>query len=338
MPRVLTLRELNRATLARQLLLERKRLPLLRAIERVAGLQAQWPPSPYIGLWSRLEGFRRDTLERAILRGDVLKPTVMRGTLHLVTARDYPLYYAALREMPTWFGPHHLEHARGLLAEVRALAPIAQSAAVAHVRSLGHEEVDARRIVHAVRRHAHLLHGADSALWTTTPKAVYHPVPEPDELEGAPARAELVRRYLRAFGPASKADVADWSGLRIRDFEHALEGLPTYLDEEGRTLYDVPRAPLPAAETPAPVRFLPKWDNTLLGHADRRRVISDELRRGVVGRNGDVAATVLVDGVVAATWTYDRGGAVTVAYVGPATRTQKAEVAAEAARLQAWLA
>ena len=338
MPRVLTLRELNRATLARQLLLERRRLPVPRTIERVAGLQAQWPPSPYIGLWSRLEGFRRETLERALLRGDVLKPTVMRGTLHLVTARDYPLYYAALRDMPTWFGPHHLAHAHELLAEVRALAPIAQSDAIAYVRSHGHEDVDARRIVHAVRRHAHLLHGADSALWTTTPKAVYHPAPEPTELEGVAARTELVHRYLRAFGPASKTDAADWSGLRIRDFEHALDGLPTYLDEAGRTLYDVPRAPLPAAETPAPVRFLPKWDNTLLGHADRRRVISDELRRGVVGRNGDVAATVLVDGVVAATWTYQRDGAVTVAYVGPATRTQKAEVAAEAARLQAWLA
>jgi hypothetical protein len=335
--RVLTLRELNRATLARQLLLERRRISPLRAIERVAGLQAQWPPSPYIGLWSRLEGFRRETLERAILRGDVLKPTVMRGTLHLVTSRDYPLYYAALRDMPTWFQPHHLEHARRLLAEVRALAPITQSDALAHVRSYGHEEIDARRIVHALRRHAHLLHGPDSALWTTVPKAVYHPVPEPDEHDAAVAVAELVRRYLRAFGPASKADVADWSGLRVRDFEHALDGLPTYLDENGRTLYDVPRAPRPAPDTPAPVRFLPKWDNTLLGHADRRRVITDELRRGVVGRNGDVAATVLVDGVVAATWTYDRSGAVTVEYVGPATRTQQAEVAAEAARLQAWL-
>lgn len=336
--RVLTLRELNRATLARQLLLERRRISPLAAIERVAGLQAQWPPSPYIGLWSRVEGFRRATLERALVRGDVLKPTVMRGTLHLVTTRDYPLFYAALRDMPTWFQPQHLEHARGLLAEVRALAPITQAEALAHVRSHGHEELDARRIVHALRRHAHLLHGPDSALWTTTPKALYHPVPEPAELDGAEARTELVRRYLRAFGPSSKADVADWSGLRIRDFEHALESLPTYLDEYGRTLYDVPRAPLPAADTPAPVRFLPKWDNTLLAHADRRRVITDELRRGVVGRNGDVAATVLVDGVVAATWTYTRAGTVTVEYVGPATRTQKAEVAAEAERLQAWLA
>jgi len=335
--RVLTLRELNRATLARQLLLERRRLGVLAAIERLAGLQAQWPPSPYIGLWSRLAGFRRVTLERALLRGDVLKPTVMRGTLHLVTTRDYPLYYAALREMPTWFQPHHLEHARGLLAEVRALAPITQSAAVAHVRGHGHEEIDARRIMHAVRRHAHLLHGPDSALWTTTPKAVYHPVPEPPEHDGASARAELVRRYLRAFGPATKADVAEWSGLRVRDFEHALDRLRTFRDEDGRTLYDVPRAPLPAADAPAPVRFLPKWDNTLLGHADRRRIVSDELRRGVIAKNGDVASTVLVDGVVAATWSHDRSGKVDVELAAPLTRTQRAEIADEARRLESWL-
>src|SRR5206468_6197735 len=142
--RTLSLRELNRATLARQLLLERKRLSPLVAIEWVAGLQAQWPPSPYIGLWSRLESFRRETLERAIRRGDVLKPTVMRGTLHLITARDYPLYYAALRDMPTWFQAHHLEHARAILADVRSRAPLTQSDLVSYLRSLGHEEIDAR--------------------------------------------------------------------------------------------------------------------------------------------------------------------------------------------------
>jgi uncharacterized protein YcaQ len=331
--RVLTVRELNRATLARQLLLERKRLGVLAAIERLAGLQAQWPPSPYVGLWSRLVGFRREALERLLRRGDVLKPTVMRGTLHLLTARDYPLYYAALRDMPTWFQPHHLEHARGMLADVRDLAPLTHAQVLEYVQSLGHEEQDARRIIHAVRRHAHLLHNADSALWTTAPRVVFHPYPEPPELDGAAARTELVRRYLRAFGPASKADVADWSGLRVRDFEHALEALPTYRAEDGRTLYDVPRAPLPAGDTPAPVRFLPRWDNTLLAHADRRRVLSDELRKGVIAKNGIVEATVLVDGFVVGTWT----GKGEFELVVAVTRTQRAEVADEAARLAAWL-
>jgi hypothetical protein len=337
MARVLTQRELNRATLARQLLLERKKLSPLAAIERVAGLQAQWPPSPYIGLWSRVVGFERETLERAVRRGDVLKPTVMRGTLHLITARDYPLFYAALRDMPTWFQAHHLEHARAILAGARALAPLTQNELVAHIESHGHEGVDARRIMHAVRRHAHLLHNAESALWTMAPRVVYHPYPEPLELDPAEARTMLVHRYLRAFGPATKADIADWSGLRIRDFEHALDGLPTYRSEDGKELFDAARAPLPPADTPAPIRFLPKWDNTLLAFADRRRVITDELRKGVIAKNGDVAATVLVDGVVAAMWTYDRTAKVAVEYVGPATRTQKAAVAEEAARLQEWL-
>jgi hypothetical protein len=331
--RVLTLRELNRATLARQLLLERRKLGVPAAIERVAGLQAQWPPSPYLGLWSRLVGFRRDVLERLVRRGDVLKPTVMRGTLHLITAREYPLYYAALREMPTWFQARHLEHAQTLLADVRALAPLTHAQSVEYVQSRGHDEIEARRIVQAVRRHAHLLHNAESALWTTAPRVVYQAYPEPEELDGEAARAWLLRRYLRAFGPSSKADVADWSGLRVRDFEAALDGLPTVRDEDGRTLYDVPRAPLPAADTPAPVRFLPRWDNTLLGHADRRRVISDELRKGVVAKNGIVEASVLVDGFVAGTWT----GKAEVELLVPLTRTQRAEVADEAARHAAWL-
>jgi hypothetical protein len=338
MDRVLTLRELNRATLARQLLLERRKLSPLAAIERVAGMQAQWPPSPYIGLWSRVVDFKRETLERAVRRGDVLKPTVMRGTLHLVTGRDYPLFYAALRDMPTWFQPHHLEHARAILPGSRALAPLTQSELVAHIESHGHEGLDARRIMHAVRRHAHLLHNAESALWTTTPRVVYHPYPEPPELDPIDARTMLVHRYLRAFGPATKADIADWSGLRIRDFDHALAGLPTYRSEDDKQLFDVARAPLPPADTPAPVRFLPKWDNTLLAFADRRRVITDELRKGVIAKNGDVAATVLVDGIVAAMWRYDAKGTVSVEYIGPATRTQKADVAAEAERLEAWLA
>jgi uncharacterized protein YcaQ len=337
MDRVLTLRELNRATLARQLLLERKTLSPLTAIERVAGLQAQWPPSPYIGLWSRVVGFKRETLERALRRGDVLKPTVMRGTLHLITARDYPLFYAALRDMPTWFQAHHLEHALAILDDVRALAPLTQNELVAHIESYGHEGIDARRIMHAVRRHAHLLHNAESALWTTAPRVAYHPYREPPELDPPAARSELVRRYLRAFGPATKADIADWSGLRVRDFEHALDGLPTFRSEEDKEMFDVARAPLPPADTPAPIRFLPKWDNTLLAFADRRRVISDELRKGVVGKNGDVAATVLVDGIVAASWTYDRNRKVSVEFLAPATRTQKVAVAEEAVRLQEWL-
>jgi len=336
--RTLTLRELNRATLARQLLLERRRLPVLRAIERLVGMQAQWPPSPYIGLWTRVDGFRRETLERLLRSGQVLKPTVMRGTLHLVTARDYPVFYSAFKDMNAWSGPLHLERAAASLDGVRALlrnGRIGHAEILTHLRSAYPvlEESDYARMVFAVRRHGHLLHARETATWTTRPAATYEACDEPVAIDVTAARAELVRRYLRAFGPASKADVAAWARLRVRDFEHALDGLPTYRSEDGKTLYDTARAPLPSADTPAPVRFLPKWDNVLLGFADRRRMISDELRRQVIGKNGDVAATVLVDGLVVGTWS----GAAKVDLLAPLKRTQKAEVADEAARLANWL-
>jgi hypothetical protein len=340
--RTLSLRELNRATLARQLLLERRRLSATAVIERLVGMQAQWPPAPYVGIWSRVTGFRRETLERAILSGEVLKPTVMRGTLHLVTRRDYPLFWAALGDMATWFDETHLEHARKLVPSARALAevePLTMKAALAHLEEHGHVDIEARRIFHAVRRHAHLLHGPETALWSSRPLAVYHPVPEPEPVDVLHARTELVRRYLAAFGPASRADIADWSGLRIADFAAALEALEPlrrFQNEQGRELYDLPRAPLPAAESPAPPRFLPKWDNLLLGHADRRRVISDEHRKGVVAKNGDVGATFLVDGFVAGMWRVEKGRVVTEPFA-PLPRGAKRELADEAARLEAWL-
>jgi len=333
--RVLTLRELNRATLARQLLLERRRMSPLAAIEALVGMQAQWAPAPYVGLWSRIEPFRREQLERAILAGKVLKPTVMRGTLHLVTARDYPTFYAALRAMPTWFAPAHLAHAQKELTAVRALGPITHEEGLAHLERAGHaDETDRRRIFHAMRRHAHLLHVPETALWSDRPRRVqFAPVEAPDAFDELEARTELVRRYLRAFGPSTKADVADWSGLRVRDFEHALDGLRTYLTENGRTLFDVPRAPLPPAGTPAPVRFLPKWDNVLLAHADRSRILPRGLQKLVIGKNGDVAQTVLVDGFVAATWWVEKERVVVESLGGRLPR----EVADEASRLEEWL-
>jgi winged helix DNA-binding protein len=343
--RVLTLRELNRATLARQLLLERKRVGVLTAIERLAGLQAQWPPSPYVGLWSRVAGFRREALERAVRDGEVVKPTVMRGTLHLVTSRDYPVFWFALRDMAAWYDETHLSHAQKATESLRALAergPLSHNAALEHLRDrYGHEDLEARRVFRALRRHAHLLHTPESALWKSRPLGVFVQHPEPEPMAVVAARTELVRRYLAAFGPATRADIADWSGLRVGDFAPALEALEPlrrFRDEKGRELLDLPRAPLPAADTPAPVRFLPKWDNTLLAHADRRRILPDELRKTVIGKNGDVTQTFLVDGVVAGSWTSDRKGRVTVAPYAPLPRAARRAVDDEAARLEAWLA
>jgi hypothetical protein len=344
--RVLTLKELNRATLARQLLLERKQIGVLPAIERLAGLQAQWPPSPYVGLWSRIRGFKRESLERAVRRGEVVKPTVMRGTLHLVTARDYPMFWWALRDMPTWYDDSHLAHALEAVPGVRALA---ERAPLTHKDGLfyleheqGHpDELTRRRIFHALRRHGHLLHAPESALWRGRPLGVFHAHAEPEPMDVLAARTELVRRYLAAFGPATRADIADWSGLRVVDFAGALEALEPlrrFRDEKGRELLDLPRAPLPAADTPAPVRFLPKWDNTLLAHADRTRVLPEELRKTVIGKSGDVTQTFLVDGVVAGSWSADKRGKVALTPFAPLPRTAKRAVEDEAAELEAWLA
>jgi hypothetical protein len=343
--RVLTRKELNRATLARQLLLERKKVPVLAAIERLAGLQAQWPPAPYVGLWSRVAGFERDMLERAILRGDVLKPTVMRGTLHLVTARDYAMFWWALRDMPTWYDDAHLAHALVALEGARKLAeqePLTHKQGLTYLElEHGHaDDLQRRRIFHALRRRAHLLHTPESALWTGRPTGVFHPYPEPEPMEVLAARTELVRRYLAAFGPATRADIADWSGLRVSDFASALDALEPLRrvrDEKGRELLDLPRAPLPSADTPAPVRFLPKWDNTLLAHADRTRVLPEDLRKTVIGKNGDVTQTFLVDGVVAGSWAADKKGKIALTPYAPLPRVARREVEDEAARLEAWL-
>jgi hypothetical protein len=185
-----------------------------------------------------------------------------------------------------------------------------------------------------------VLHTHETALWSARPQAVFAAIDEPQPVEVEAARIELVRRYLAAFGPATRADLADWSGMRVGDFAgaiEALEPLRRFRDERNRELLDLPRAPLPAADTPAPVRFLPKWDNLLLAFADRTRVLPEEYRKVVIAKNGDVAQTFLVDGVVAGSWAVDRKGKVTVAPFAPLPRAARREVEDEAARLEAWL-
>jgi hypothetical protein len=342
--RTLTLRELNRATLARQLLLARRRVSALAVIERLAGMQAQWAPAPYVGLWSRVEGFRREALERAVLRGDVLKPTVMRGTLHLVTARDYPLFFAAFRDYRWWSDTTSTPIGEAAAPAIRDLYGERLPAAAADeylARDHGvADESTRRRAWHVARIQAHVLHAPETALWKVKPRVSFVAVREPEAVDVTLARAELVRRYLAAFGPATRADIAAWSGMPVRDFAPALETLEPlrrFRDEDGRELLDVARAPLPDADTPAPVRFLPKWDNVLLGFADRRRVLSEELRKSVIIKNGDVAQTFLVDGVVAGTWRVDRGRVV-LEPLAPLRRSVRADLDDEGARLSQFVA
>jgi winged helix DNA-binding protein len=309
--RVLTLRELNRALLARQLLLQRRRLSPTAVIERLVGVQAQWPSAPYVGIWTRTTGFRREALERLLVKGDVVKATVMRQTLHLVTPRDYAVIRAAMSE--TNF-PWETAIAKRLAPSVRALAaagPLTGAEGVAYIeREHGLKGIDARRAWRAARARAHLLHHHETALWRARPEDRFVALAEPEPQDPLEARAEMLRRYLAAFGPASRRDISAWSMMHVPEIKAALEVLEPlvrFRDENGRELLDVPRAPLPAADTPAPVRFLPKWDNALLAWADRTRILPEEYRRVVIGQNGDVAQTFLVDGFVAGTWRAEKG-------------------------------
>ena len=338
--RTLSLRELNRATLARQVLLERRRLGVAPALERVAGLQAQWAPATYVGLWTRLDGFRRDTLERTLEREEAVRAVLMRGTVHLVSRRDYGVFSSAVA-LAGWIRPESLELAdrvhdaivefgREPRTRTEVFAWLSEAHGIDHHGGLG--------FWYALRTVGRLTHAPESGTWKQ-PRETRYVLIEHEQVDPLPARVELVRRYLAAFGPATRADIAEWSGLRVRDFEpalDALEPLRRFADERGRELLDLPRAPLPAGDSPAPVRFLPRFDNLVLSHADRTRVIADEHRKVVIHGGGMVEATFLVDGVVAGLWRVEKER-VRVEPFAPLPRAWRSAVEDEAARLEAWL-
>ena len=351
--RTLSLRELNRATLARQLLLRRERVTATRAIERVAGLQAQWPPSPYIGLWSRVEGFRQDDLVRAIARTHVVKATLMRTTLHHVTARDYLAYAGLFRERREEWARQQLgaleadsdvDRLAERLAELAAERPRTRPELLALLGrpKLTLEDRAPWLFWYLLAAKAGLINGPSSSVWRAhTSGGTFVPARSwlgATGASGDAAAAHLVRRYLGAFGPATRADVAQWTGLPLKTLDpgFALLRLRRLRDELGRELLDLPRAPLPPSETPAPPRFLPRWDNLLLSHDDRRRVLPEEYRKTVIAKNGDVAQTFLVDGFVAGMWAL-KGSRVRLEPFAPLPRATRAELEEEAARLEAFL-
>jgi len=341
--RVLTQRELNRAALARQLLLRRNRLPVGRAVERLCALQAQYSPSPYIALWSRLERFTRVDLTRALERRQVVKATLFRMTLHLVSARDY-LAYAGM-----WFPAQRQQFSADVDdATVERLRVTVH--ALARERPVTHAELhdlarpDFGQRLWRVRALTPLVHLPPSGTWK------FHGRPELRDAEtvlGRPpgdprAGAELlVRRYLAAFGPASRDDLLRFAALRVRDVQAGLDALEPRLrrfrDEGGRLLLDLASAPRPPADTVAPVRFLPKWDSLLLAYDDRTRVLPAAYRDTVIRKNGDVLPTFLVDGVVAGAWREEKGRVVVEPFV-PLPRGVRRELDDEARRLAAYVA
>jgi len=311
--RPLTRRQLNRALLVRQMLLERAGTPLPRALERMGGLQAQYAPSMYIGLWSRLEGFERGRLTEALERRSVVQGTLMRSTIHLVSRRDYwPLALAVRAGRREWWlrthagagGAAAMEEAARLLRERLAGGPLHRSeieALIGRPRAVG------------VGLWIELVRVPPSGTWERRRADLYAAAerwvgPEPD---GANDPLELlVRRYLAAFGPASAADVAGWAGIPPRAVAPALARMPLrrFRGEDGAELLDLPRAPLPDPETQAPVRFLPTWDAVLLVHARRTGVLPEEFRSRVFHtRNPHSVPTFLVDGAVAGAWRSESG-------------------------------
>jgi hypothetical protein len=310
--RTLSQRELNRALLARQLLLERVRLPIPRALERLGGIQDQYAPNAYIRLWSCLEDFRRDDLTRALERRSVVQATLLRATIHVVSKRDYWLFAVAIRgpQRDWWLRvrkPRPKERDLERQAdELRALMADGPRRHEELVEVVGRSWGMAGPWLELVRvppsgtwekRRAHLFQTA--ANWVG-----------PEDAEPGEALDHLVRRYLGGFGPAAATDIAQWAGMKARDLAPAVNrlSLRRFRDEEGTVLLDLPRAPLPDPETPAPVRFLPTWDATLLVHARRAGVLPEQYRPHIFStKMPQSIGTFLVDGAVAGTWRFEDG-------------------------------
>ncbi|WIX77395.1 winged helix DNA-binding domain-containing protein [Amycolatopsis carbonis] len=331
---VLDSRALNRATLARQLLLERTDLPALDAVAHLCGLQAQEPQEPFTGLWSRLRAFEPAELSELLVGRQVVRTHLMRRTVHLVTADDALAWRtrhdAMLRQRVLGVYRRELDGVdltelaaagRAVLAdgEPRSMPELARAVAdrwpAPGPRALGEMLVAA--LVPVVQL-------PPRGMWREKAGVRYLPlsawlgldVPAPPDVV---VGAELVRRYLAAYGPAATADLRAWSGLAglpaavasVRD------ELVSFRDERGRELLDLPDAPRPDQDTPAPVRYLPAFDNALLGYADRTRIVDDAHRHlSVAG-----SRVLLADGRVTATWTLEAGTVV----VSPLRRLARAE-------------
>ncbi|MFL6203176.1 MAG: winged helix DNA-binding domain-containing protein [Thermoanaerobaculia bacterium] len=315
----LTARQLNRATLARQMLLSRETATAVAAVERLAGLQAQLARPPFVGLWARLEGFRRSDLLEPLQRREIIRATAMRGTLHLMSASDYVSLRGALQPMLTK-GLQAILRERAqdldmdaLQAEARAFfggKPATFDALRNHLKTKP-PQADERAMAYAIRMHLPLVQVPTDNPWGFPAAADFaladdwlgKKVPTGE----APAHT-LVRRYLAAFGPATPRDAQAWSGLQSlrAAFEELRPELVTFRDERKRELFDLPEAPRPEEDSPAPIRFLPEFDNLVLAHDDRTRMIADEHRPKVTLKNLQVRATFLVDGVVAGTWKIER--------------------------------
>jgi hypothetical protein len=348
--KVLGQRALNRALLERQMLSRRWEMPAAGAIERLVGMQAQVPSNPYVGLWTRLAGFRHEDLAGLIAERQAVRMPLFRVTLHLVTANDCGALWPVMRGVlasSLWRTPFGRNLAgmdtEALVGTGRALMeerPRTNAELSRSLRELWPER-DPASLAYATHYLTPVVQVPPRGLWGATGQPTWTTAEAwlGRPVAAAPSADELVLRYLAAFGPATPMDVRAWSGLTgVRAVVERLRPrLRTFRDERGRELFDVPDGPLPDPEVPVPPRFLPDYDNVLLGHADRTRVMSEEFRKRV----GIGKATLLVDGFVAGTWTIGRQGAkvtLRIEEFAPLSAAERQAVEDEAERLLAFVA
>jgi hypothetical protein len=349
---VLSRRALNRATLHRQLLLGRVGMSTVDAVEHLVGMQAQAPNSPYVGLWSRLSGFRPEDLAARIESRELVRTHVMRATVHLVSARDCLALSPLMR--PVLTRSYQGSPFRAPVSNVDTGELVAAGRSLLARRPLGRAELgrllaarwpdaDPTAMAYTVSYLVPLVQVPPRGIWGATGPAAWTTVEvwlgRELDAEVSPARAVL--RYLAAFGPASVADMRAWSGLAgLREVVAGLD-LRTYRSEAGTALYDLPDAPRPDADMPAPARFLPEYDNLLLSFADRSRVIPDGRRPPLFPGNGATFGTILVDGDHRGTWRIERGRESTSLVVepfSPPSTMDAEELAEEGGRLLEFIA
>jgi hypothetical protein len=344
--RTLTERELNRALLARQMLLERADLALTKVVERMGGVQSQYAPSSYIGLWTRLAGFQRAQLTQALERRTVVQGTLMRGTIHIVSARDYWSLAAGIRQdsRSWWLGVTRRQIPESEVAAVARRVRVLLAGGPRRRKELTAELGVSSTMWNGMSGWVNLLRVPPSGTWERRSADLY--AVADDWLRGSSDATPdeglelIVRRYLGGFGPASRKDIASWAGISVTTLAPTLERmrLRRFRDERGGELLDLQRAPLPGAGVPAPVRFLPTWDATLLVHARRTQIMPERFRPKVFDtKTPHSVPTFLIDGQVAGTWKHE-GGHVVVSPFEQVPRAARRELDDEAGRLAAWLA
>lgn len=353
MPDTLSKRALNRAMLDRQLLLRRSKLTALEAVEHLAGLQAQAPLPPYYALWARLHGFAQDELAQLLLDRKVVRIVLMRGTVHLVTAADAlawrPIVQVIMdrdldgntQHTPEIIGLDRDEvarTARKLLAERPYTA--AELGAELGTRWAGRATSSLTQIA---RDLLPLVQIPPRGIWGKSGQPTYAVADDwlGSGLDVRPSPERMFRRYLAAFGPATVRDAQTWAGItKLGEVAERLRPeLRVFRDEDGRELFDLPDAPRPDPDTPAPPRLLGPFDQTLLSYADRTRVISDEYRKVVISHNGLVKGTILVGGFVKGHWEIKTARKAATLIITPFERIPKRDTEAlesSAARLLHW--